>query len=33
MAGLLGAQGFPPHYDDVEVFILQLDGAKRWPAA
>lgn len=25
-----GAQGFSPHYDDVEVFILQLEGAKTW---
>ena len=25
------AQGFPPHYDDVEVFVLQLQGSKRWP--
>ncbi|XP_060990266.1 ribosomal oxygenase 2 isoform X1 [Dama dama] len=25
-----GAQGLPPHYDDVEVFILQLEGEKRW---
>lgn len=24
------AQGFPPHYDDVEVFVLQLDGCKKW---
>jgi hypothetical protein len=23
-----GAQGFPPHYDDVEVFVLQLEGAR-----
>jgi hypothetical protein len=23
-------QGFPPHYDDVEVFVLQLQGSKRW---
>ncbi len=23
-------QGFAPHYDDVEVFILQLEGRKRW---
>ena len=22
--------GFAPHYDDVEVFILQLEGKKRW---
>lgn len=25
-----GTQGFAPHYDDVEVFVLQLEGAKRW---
>lgn len=25
-----GAQGLPPHYDDVEVFILQLEGQKHW---
>ncbi|XP_070311126.1 ribosomal oxygenase 2 isoform X3 [Odocoileus virginianus] len=25
-----GAQGLPPHYDDVEVFVLQLEGEKRW---
>ncbi|CAL8266096.1 unnamed protein product [Merluccius merluccius] len=24
------SQGLPPHYDDVEVFILQLEGEKRW---
>ncbi|GAB6021278.1 hypothetical protein CHUAL_003897 [Chamberlinius hualienensis] len=24
------AQGLPPHHDDVEVFILQLEGEKRW---
>ena len=23
-------QGFPPHYDDVEVFVLQLEGTKSW---
>ncbi|XP_076820680.1 ribosomal oxygenase 2-like [Clavelina lepadiformis] len=23
-------QGLAPHYDDVEVFILQLEGSKRW---
>jgi hypothetical protein len=25
-----GTQGFAPHYDDVDVFVLQLEGAKRW---
>uniref|UniRef100_A0A8C5KY78 Bifunctional lysine-specific demethylase and histidyl-hydroxylase n=1 Tax=Jaculus jaculus TaxID=51337 RepID=A0A8C5KY78_JACJA len=25
-----GTQGLPPHYDDVEVFILQLEGEKHW---
>jgi len=25
-----GARGFAPHYDDVEVFMLQLEGAKKW---
>ncbi|KAK2828948.1 hypothetical protein Q5P01_019982 [Channa striata] len=24
------SQGLPVHYDDVEVFILQLEGEKRW---
>ena len=24
------SQGFAPHYDDVDVFILQLEGYKRW---
>ncbi|XP_063059001.1 ribosomal oxygenase 2 [Engraulis encrasicolus] len=24
------SQGLPPHYDDVEVFILQLEGQKHW---
>lgn len=23
-------QGFAPHYDDIEAFILQLEGFKRW---
>ena len=23
-------QGFAPHYDDVEVFMLQVEGRKRW---
>ena len=25
-----GAQGFAPHYDDIEAFVLQLEGRKRW---
>jgi lysine-specific demethylase/histidyl-hydroxylase NO66 len=25
-----GAQGFAAHWDDVDVFILQLEGRKRW---
>ncbi|KAK7125227.1 hypothetical protein R3I93_020801 [Phoxinus phoxinus] len=25
-----GSQGLPPHYDDVEVLILQLEGQKHW---
>ena len=25
-----GTQGFAPHYDDVEVFMLQLEGKKHW---
>lgn len=25
-----GAQGLAPHYDDVEVFVLQLGGRKSW---
>jgi ribosomal protein L16 Arg81 hydroxylase len=24
------SQGFQPHYDDHDVFVLQLDGSKRW---
>jgi bifunctional lysine-specific demethylase and histidyl-hydroxylase NO66 len=23
-------QGFAPHYDDIEAFVLQLEGTKRW---
>eukprot|EP01113_Clastostelium_recurvatum_P045277 TRINITY_DN7762_c0_g1_i1.p1 TRINITY_DN7762_c0_g1~~TRINITY_DN7762_c0_g1_i1.p1 ORF type:complete len:503 (-),score=165.32 TRINITY_DN7762_c0_g1_i1:21-1529(-) len=26
----VGAQGFAPHYDDVDVFILQTEGSKTW---
>ncbi|XP_012285002.1 ribosomal oxygenase 1 [Orussus abietinus] len=25
-----GSQGFAPHYDDIEAFILQIEGKKRW---
>eukprot|EP00794_Sanderia_malayensis_P020471 gene20471-22487_t len=25
-----GSQGFSPHYDDIEAFILQLEGRKHW---
>ena len=25
-----GTQGFAPHFDDIEAFIVQLEGAKRW---
>ena len=25
-----GAQGFAPHYDDIEAFVLQVEGRKRW---
>ncbi|XP_022235071.1 ribosomal oxygenase 1-like isoform X2 [Limulus polyphemus] len=25
-----GTQGFAPHYDDIEAFILQLEGKKLW---
>jgi lysine-specific demethylase/histidyl-hydroxylase NO66 len=25
-----GAQGFAPHYDDVDVFVVQVEGEKRW---
>ena len=25
-----GTQGFAPHWDDIEVFILQLEGKKHW---
>ena len=25
-----GTQGFAPHFDDVDVFILQLEGKKHW---
>ncbi|XP_072485287.1 ribosomal oxygenase 1 [Notamacropus eugenii] len=25
-----GSQGFAPHYDDIEAFVLQLEGRKLW---
>lgn len=25
-----GSQGFAPHYDDIEAFVLQIEGKKRW---
>ncbi len=25
-----GTQGFAPHWDDIEAFVLQLEGSKRW---
>ncbi|KAJ8271045.1 hypothetical protein GJAV_G00122150 [Gymnothorax javanicus] len=25
-----GTQGFAPHYDDIEAFLVQLEGKKRW---
>lgn len=25
-----GTQGFAPHYDDIEAFVLQLEGQKNW---
>ncbi|NXI43882.1 RIOX1 oxygenase, partial [Galbula dea] len=25
-----GMQGFAPHYDDIEAFVLQLEGKKHW---
>lgn len=25
-----GSQGFAPHYDDIEAFIIQLEGKKNW---
>lgn len=26
-------QGFAPHYDDIDAFVLQLEGCKRWRRA
>lgn len=25
-----GSQGFAPHYDDIEAFVIQLEGHKNW---
>ncbi len=25
-----GSQGFAPHYDDIEAFVMQLEGKKLW---
>ncbi|GFU38788.1 ribosomal oxygenase 1 [Trichonephila clavipes] len=25
-----GTQGFPPHYDDIDAFVLQIEGKKLW---
>ncbi|KAG1700068.1 Ribosomal oxygenase 1 [Nymphon striatum] len=25
-----GSQGFAPHYDDIEAFVIQIEGQKRW---
>ncbi|RZF35589.1 hypothetical protein LSTR_LSTR005117 [Laodelphax striatellus] len=25
-----GSQGFAPHYDDIEAFVLQIEGSKHW---
>lgn len=25
-----GSQGFSPHYDDIEAFVIQTEGRKRW---
>ncbi|XP_033115926.1 ribosomal oxygenase 1-like [Anneissia japonica] len=25
-----GSQGFAPHFDDIEAFVVQLEGKKRW---
>jgi lysine-specific demethylase/histidyl-hydroxylase NO66 len=25
-----GTQGFAPHYDEVDIFVVQTQGAKRW---
>lgn len=24
------SQGFAPHFDDIEAFVLQIEGKKRW---
>lgn len=28
--GLAGTQGLAPHYDDVELWVCQAEGSKRW---
>ena len=28
--GLAGTQGLAPHYDDVEIWVCQTEGSKRW---
>jgi len=25
-----GSQGFSPHFDDIEAFVIQTEGKKRW---
>ncbi len=27
---ITGSQGFAPHYDDIEAFVIQLEGKKLW---
>jgi lysine-specific demethylase/histidyl-hydroxylase NO66 len=29
-AGEGGAQGFAPHFDDIDAYLIQLEGAKKW---
>ena len=28
-----GTQGFAPHYDDVDAYVLQVEGSKLWPCS